>query len=86
MSENDLKRLIPIKSRWRHYKGSIYVVVGYSRDESDLSLLVLYLPPDAPADAIPWSRPAWRWMEPIGYNREGKVLRYERMEEEEVRG
>lgn len=82
MTESQLLALIPIGSRWRHYKGGLYVVLGYARRESDLTYLVLYLPIGAAEEDVPWSRPVHEWCEAvIDRERGGWARRYERVEE-----
>lgn len=71
---------LPKLSKWRHYKGDVYVVVGHSLRESDSALLVLYVPATRllayeAGHVLPWSRPRAEWDDVV---REG-LLRYERI-------
>ncbi len=46
---------------WRHYKGTVYVVVGYAMRESDKAPLILYRGVAADPSDHPWSRPLSEW-------------------------
>lgn len=51
-------------TRWRHYKGRVYLVVGLGRRELDGTWLVCYVPVDAP-DVVPWVRPLDEWHDTV---------------------
>lgn len=58
-------------SRWRHYKGGIYIIVGAAKREEDAATLIEYVKEDdllafLASDALPWSRPLHEWHGPVG--------------------
>lgn len=53
-------------SEWQHYKGNVYVVVGFARDEKNAEVVVQYVDKrniDAwhEEEVIPWTRPLAHW-------------------------
>jgi hypothetical protein len=57
-------------SRWQHYRGGKYVVVGMVLRESDLSPVVVYRP-DGPEDDVIWTRPLCEWQQRVCENGKG---------------
>lgn len=62
---DDLRRLLatcpPAGSRFRHYKGGEYLVVGAAVDEATLQAIVLYRPTQGDASDLCWARPLSVW-------------------------
>lgn len=54
-------------SRWRHYRGGHYIVLGFTRDEArEGALRIVYISDRefiayTAGDAIPWDRPLDEW-------------------------
>lgn len=68
---------IPPGSRWRHYKGGEYVVVGISIIELTDALAVVYRSVAHPA--ITFIRPLVEWQDGKEYNG-AKVFRFRRID------
>lgn len=66
IQEDELEHgdLPPLNSRWKHYKGGIYIVRSYSMRESDLAILIHYDNEEHPMP-IPWSRPLNDWNDKV---------------------
>ena len=63
-------------SRWRHYKGPTYVVVGVVLREGDLAPLVVYRPEAKPDDVL-WCRPLCEWGQVVKVEYGRPVRRYQ---------
>lgn len=50
-----------VGSKWLHYKGGLYLVVGHARREDDSRLLVIYRNMQAAQGEYPWARLAEDW-------------------------
>ena len=62
-------------TRWRHYRGGLYVVTGSAVDEGTLEPLVLY----RPHGGVPtWARPLRSWNGGVGTTEGGTVRRFTR--------
>lgn len=48
-------KLVKVGRRYKHFKGAIYVVVGFARDHATSASLVLYTRADEPG-SVPWAR------------------------------
>ncbi|QQS18269.1 DUF1653 domain-containing protein [Candidatus Saccharibacteria bacterium] len=55
--------LVPVGSRWRHYKGGEYLVTAVAFDEESLNFEVIYSPIDAPD--IHFARWMSIWLETV---------------------
>ena len=66
---------IPIGSRWRHHKGTVYLVVGFARDANTGELRILYRAENNPQGITPWDHLEHEWFrtEPDGSRRFTKI-------------
>lgn len=72
---NWIKSQIPVGSRWRHYKGTLYVVVGHARREEDGSPVVLYR---AVGDLNKWVRSVESWLGGVDIGNSASTARFRR--------
>lgn len=64
------QQLVPVGSRWRHYKGGEYTAIGVAIRESDEEPVVVYESPDG----LVWTRPLGEWLEDVdGVQRFGRI-------------
>ncbi|QQS19544.1 DUF1653 domain-containing protein [Candidatus Saccharibacteria bacterium] len=57
--------LVPVGSRWRHYKGGEYIVTAIAFDEETLEFEVIYSPIEAPD--IHFARWMSIWLETVAW-------------------
>jgi len=62
-----------VGTKWRHYKGGEYEVIGWAKHTEDAGILVLYQAVGAPQSTI-WARPEPMWDEIIRYDDNSVVL------------
>lgn len=56
-----------VGSLYRHYKGSVYQLIGIGKNERDLTVVVLYKRFDTPDNQI-WVRPLEEWHQLVLHN------------------
>ena len=78
---------MPVYSVWRHYKGDLYLIVGFTRIEETTELAVSYVNFKTPS-RIPWSRPISQWQQkvlpPAGGENASEITRFVRISNEEA--
>jgi hypothetical protein len=79
---NVLRRLLsqcpPANSRFRHYKGGEYFVIGAAIQEATLEPVVLYCPAEGDGSDFCWARTLADWNAVVKGGAEG-VPRFERI-------